>query len=132
MKKRAPTRIKAFKPRNAGTFTEAGFWLFIRNTLRKRSMAWKPISLTKQLYSRPYIGTNPRQKFEYKCNHCKKWFKGTEVVVDHIIPVGSLNSAADLPSYVEGLFCEINNLQCLCKTCHDAKSIIDNKNTRKS
>jgi 5-methylcytosine-specific restriction endonuclease McrA len=31
---------------------------------------------------------------------------------------------------VEGLFCEIDNLQCLCKPCHDAKSIIDNKNTR--
>lgn len=132
MKKKAYKRAtKVIKNRNAGTFSEASFWMFIRNSLRRRSIVWKPISLTRQLASRPYIGTNVRQKWEYQCNLCKKWFKGTEISVDHIKPVGSLNNAQDLPNFVEGLFCEIDNLQCVCKACHDAKSLIDNQNTKK-
>lgn len=131
MKKSLPKRVsKVIKNRNAGTMSESSFWLFIRNTLRRRSMIWKPINLCRQLASRPYKGDNKRQKFEYQCNKCKHWFKGTEIVVDHIKPVGSLNNAQDLYSYVEGLFCEIDNLQCLCKVCHDKKSLIDNQNTR--
>lgn len=122
---------KVIKNRNAGTMSEASFWLFIRNTLRRRSMFWKPITLCRERARRLYTGSNKKQKYEYQCNKCKHWFKGTEIVVDHIKPVGSLNNAQELPNYVEGLFCEIINLQCLCKPCHNAKSLIDNINTRK-
>jgi hypothetical protein len=111
MKKIANKRVsKVIKNRNAGTFSEASFWLFIRNSLRRRSIVWKPINLCRQLASRPYVGPNKRQKYEYQCNICKNWFKGNEVSVDHIKPVGSLNNAQDLPNFVEGLFCEIDNL----------------------
>jgi len=131
MKKPVSKRVsKVIKNRNAGTFTEGAYWMFIRNALRRRSIVWKPISLCKQLASRPYTGPNKRQKYEYRCNICKEWFKGNEVAVDHIIPVGSLRNAQDLPNFVEGLFCEIDNLQCICSTCHTAKSLIDNKNTK--
>ncbi len=131
MKKKAYKRSsKVIKNRNAGTFSEFSFWLFIRNSLRRRSIVWKPISLCRERARREYKGPNTRQKWEYQCNICKNWFKSTEVVVDHIIPVGSLNNAQDLPNFVEGLFCEIDNLQCLCKVCHNKKSLIDNKNTK--
>jgi len=121
---------KVIKNRNAGTMSEAVFWQFIRNTLRRRSLAWRPISLTREKAKRKYTGPLKRQKYEYQCNVCKNWFKATEIAVDHIIPVGSLTCAADLPAYVENLFCEAHNLQCICKTCHDAKSLIDNKLTQ--
>jgi len=123
-------RMTVIRKRNAGTMSEPVFWQFIRNTLRRRSIVWKPITQCRDNAKRKYTGTNKRQKFEYQCNVCKNWFKATEVAVDHITPVGSLNCAADLPNYVETLFCEIDNLQCICKTCHDAKSLIDNKNTK--
>jgi 5-methylcytosine-specific restriction endonuclease McrA len=42
--------------------------------------------------------------------------------VDHICPAGSLKSAQDLPGFVERLFCEIDNLQILCSSCHDKKT----------
>lgn len=29
-----------------------------------------------------------RVKWEYKCNHCNKWFKNKDIQVDHIIPKG--------------------------------------------
>ncbi len=131
MKKQALKRAtRAAKTRNAGTFSESSFWTFIRNSLRRRSMVWKPISICRERAKRPFTGTSTRQKWEYQCNICKRWFKSTEIVVDHIIPVGSLNNAQDLPNFVEGLFCEIDNLQCLCKNCHDRKSVIDNRNTK--
>jgi 5-methylcytosine-specific restriction endonuclease McrA len=122
---------KVAKTRNDGTMSEADFWQFIRNALRRRSMYWKPVAKARMLARRKYVGADKRQKFEYQCNACKNFYKGTQIYVDHIIPVGSLTNSYDLPHFVETLFCEIDNLQVLCKDCHDAKSIIDNSNTRK-
>lgn len=131
MKKNAPKKVsKVIKNRNAGTFTEGAFWLFIRNALRRRSIVWKPISLCREKARRRYTGTNKRQKYEYQCNVCKDWFKGTLIAVDHIKPVGSLRNAQDLPNFVEGLFCEIDNLQVICTECHNKKTLIDNKTTK--
>ena len=110
--------------------SESAFWGFIRSTLRRKSMYWKPITQCKNNARRPYKGTNKRKKWEYQCAKCKKWWDGKEVVVDHITPAGSLTCANDLPTFVEGLFCEIDGLQCLCKGCHDKKTLKDNKKTK--
>src|SRR3989304_4361220 len=110
------------KPRCAGTMTESAFWAFIRSALRNKSRWWKPISLAKKAVRRPYRGMNKRLKFEYQCNVCKNWFPEKEINVDHIIPVGTLTCAADLPGFVTRLFCDQDNFQCLCSICHDKKS----------
>jgi len=115
-------RILKEKPRCAGTLTESAFWSFIRSTLRNKSRFWKPIFLAKLRARRKYIGPNKRQKYEYHCNICKQWFPEKEINIDHIIPVGPLNCAADLPGFVTRLFCEVEGLQCLCSNCHDKKS----------
>lgn len=115
-------RSRVPKTRNSGTMTEAAFWSFIRSALRNKSRWWKPITECKQKARRPYTGKNKRQKFEYQCNHCKEWFAEKDINVDHICPAGSLNSAQDLPGFIERLFCEIDNLQCLCEKCHDVKT----------
>lgn len=114
--------IKAKKTRNAGTMTESAFWSFIRSALRQKSRWWKPITQCKAKARRPYKGPNRRQKFEYLCNKCKKWFPEKKINIDHIIPAGTLKCSADLPGFVERLFCENNNLQVLCETCHDIKT----------
>lgn len=113
---------KVPKTRNNGTMTEAAFWAFIRSALRNKSRYWKPITQTKMNARRAYSGPNKRQKFEYQCNHCKKWFAEKDINVDHIIPAGTLTCANDLPGFVERLFCEVNNLQVLCEKCHDVKT----------
>lgn len=110
------------KPRCAGTMTESAFWSFIRSALRQKSRWWKPISLAKAKAKRAYKGPLKRQRWEYQCNHCKNWFPDKHVNVDHIDPAGSLNCAADLPGFVERLFCEVDKLQVLCTHCHDIKS----------
>ena len=131
MKKPVKRRMTVIRKRAAGTMSEPVFWQFIRNTLRRRSLAWRPITLCRELARRKYTGVDKRQKFEYQCNVCKSWFKATEIAVDHINAVGALKCAADLPNFVETLFCEVDNLQCICKTCHDKKSLIDNAKTKK-
>lgn len=113
---------KIVKTRNAGTMSESAFWSFIRSALRQKSRFWKPITQCKMKARRPYKGALKRQKWEYQCNHCKKWFPDKAVNVDHIIPAGSLNSAKDLPGFVERLFIEIDGLQVLCSSCHNVKT----------
>jgi 5-methylcytosine-specific restriction endonuclease McrA len=121
-KPRKPKKPTVPKPRNAGTMTESAFWSFIRSALRQKSRFWKPIMECKRKSRKPYQGPNKRQKFEYQCNQCKGWFPEKKINVDHIVPAGSLNCANDLPGFVERLFCEVDNLQVLCTTCHDVKT----------
>ena len=126
MKKKTPRILKP-KPRNAGTMTESAFWSFIRSGLRQKSRFWKPVLLSKEKAKRMYQGPNKKQKYEYQCNSCKKWYAAKDVNVDHIIPAGELNCATDLPGFVERLFCEVDNLQVLCSSCHDVKSNSERK-----
>ena len=124
-KKKTTRRTVTPKTRNAGTMTDSAFWSFIRSALRQKSRWWKPITECKMKSRRTYKGPNKRQKFEYQCNTCKKWFPEKKINVDHIIGAGSLNCADDLPGFVERLFCEQDNLQVLCETCHDKKTQLE-------
>jgi 5-methylcytosine-specific restriction endonuclease McrA len=119
-----PRRV-TIKPRCAGTMTESAFWSFIRSALRQKSRFWKPITECKLQARRLYKGVNKRQKYEYQCNTCKNWCIEKKINVDHICPAGSLNSAQDLPGFVDRLFCEVSNLQVLCEKCHDKKTKAD-------
>jgi 5-methylcytosine-specific restriction endonuclease McrA len=125
-------RVLVAKTRNAGTLSESAFWSFIRSSLRRRTMVWLPIKQCKLKAKRPYKGINKRQKFEYKCNVCKKYFPEKEISVDHIKPVGTLTCANDLPEFVENLFCEDDNLQTICSTCHDKKTLKEKQSKKKS
>lgn len=128
VKSKTVKKSRVPKSRNAGTMTESSFWSFIRSALRQKSRWWKPITQCKLNSRRAYNGPLKRQKFEYLCNNCKKWFPEKNINVDHIIPAGSLTCANDLPGFVERLFCEQSNLQILCTNCHDEKTNKERKN----
>ena len=125
--KKKPTKRASSinKTRNSGTMTESAFWSFIRSALRQKSRWWKPITECKMKARRPYKGPNKRQKFEYLCNSCNRWFPEKQINVDHIVGAGSLNCGQDLPGFVDRLFCEQDNLQVLCTTCHDHKTKLE-------
>jgi 5-methylcytosine-specific restriction endonuclease McrA len=127
--KKKPTKRAARIPktRNSGTMTESAFWSFIRSALRQKSRWWKPITECKMKARRPYKGPNKRQKFEYLCNSCNRWFPEKQINVDHIVGAGSLNCGQDLPGFVDRLFCEQDNLQVLCTTCHNKKTADEKK-----
>jgi len=124
-RRKASKKPRVVRTRNAGTMTESAFWSFIRSALRQKSRWWKPITQCKQKARRPYKGPNKRQKFEYQCKYCEQWFPEKRVNVDHITPAGTLRTAADLPGFVERLFCEIDGLQVLCSNCHDEKTKLE-------
>ena len=135
-KKRAPPKKgvkKAPKPkvartRNAGTMTEAMFFSKLRSALRSAFRWWTPMKMALEAASRPYKGTNKRQKKEYQCAHCHKWFKRTEVEIDHIEAAGSLRCYEDIVPFIQRLTVEdVTGYQILCKKDHKTKTLADNK-----
>ena len=101
-------------------WTTARFWSFIRAGLRGMYRRWPP-KFTVLKNSRRAVKKG-RQRWEFQCALCSKWFKQTEVEVDHLIPAGRLNTYDDLPLFVSRLFCPEDKLQCVCKVCHKKKT----------
>lgn len=129
--KKKVARKLAPRTRNLGTMTEIEYFGSIRSALRRAFRFWKPMQKALTLASRPYKGPNVRQKIEYQCATCKKWFKRTEVEIDHIEECGSLMSLADIPSFIERLTKEdVNAYQVLCKADHKEKTKAYIKNKR--
>lgn len=75
-----------------------------------------------------------RKKFMYLCQGCGKFFDKKEVQVDHIEPVGSVpdwpGNPGDWEKYIKAVNCEVENLQILCKPCHNKKSAEENAQRR--
>lgn len=90
-------------------------YAFAKAALRRASTYWWALS---EAMSRAKVGRGL-----WQCNSCKEHFKKNEVQRDHIEPVVSTNGGVnDLNTYVETLFCEPENIQILCKSCHSVKS----------
>jgi len=65
-----------------------------------------------------------------KCNDCKKPTPKSYLVVDHILPVISIEETADVitfDEFIDRLWCHPSNLQALCKECHEVKTQAENK-----
>lgn len=112
--------MKAPKTRNSGTWTESRYNSFIKSFLRKASMRWGPINKVKKA---AWV-----ERGKYLCADCKEVVpltlnKKKNVYVDHIEPVvDPVTGFVDWNTYIERLLCEEENLQVLCKRCHDRKS----------
>src|SRR5512133_3727619 len=99
-------------------WTEARFFQFIRTALRQASMRWPAKIEAKKLVRRAYKGDNIRQKWEYQCHACQKWFPDKEIEVHHKEYVGELKTFDDLPGFVKRLFCGVDGFEVNCKQCH--------------
>lgn len=105
----------------------------ITAALRKLSYQWEVRGqVLDASKSRECVGKykNGKDKFlnMYKCNMCQKKFPSGEVQVDHKEPVidpkvGFIN----WDTYITRLFCAIENLQVLCKRCHNIKTKRENQ-----
>lgn len=123
-RKKAKARVTAIvKSRNAGQWTEAEYFQRIRSSLRRTFRFWKPMMIALEKASRPNQSANKRLKREFQCNHCKLWFKRTDVQIDHIEECGSLSKYGDLVPFLERLTRESpDSFQVLCKPCHVDKT----------
>ncbi len=103
-------------------WSTAKFFGFLRSALRSAYNKWPPKWEVLKNAKRPFGGKDKRQKWEYQCAECNRWYKQKEISVDHIVPAGSLNTFEDLPGFAERLFCGTDGLQVLCKECHNIKT----------
>lgn len=112
------------KTRNSNQWTEARYRSFITTALRRASLRWGPKNEVKK-QARVRKGV-------YICNSCKQEVTYTKVdkdkrvknvFVDHIKPVvDPVKGFTTWDEFIERLFCEVDNLQLLCKDCHDEKT----------
>lgn len=112
------------KTRNSGEWTEARFNSFIKSLLRQGTRRWGPIH---QVKKEAWVARGL-----YECAHCKQHVGPTyrdgrkrkqNIFVDHIAPI--IDPAVGFTTWddcIERMFCEKDNLQVLCKDCHDKKS----------
>jgi 5-methylcytosine-specific restriction endonuclease McrA len=71
------------------------------------------------------IGKRPAVYFV--CAECEKLVPGTEIQIDHIVPVGKQptwppNGDGTWDKYLTSLFCDASNLRAICRPCHKEKS----------
>ncbi len=67
----------------------------------------------------------PRGGARYRCCECKKDFGIKAIQVDHIdpiVPIGTASKDMSWDVIIERTFCDIENLQAICKDCHGKKS----------
>ena len=114
------------KKYNGGQWTQARFNSFIKGGLRNLSLRWPPKARVKK---RVWIerGLYWCEGYGVARHHApatllSKSGRIPNIFVDHISPVVGPEGFTTWDELINRLFCEEENLQVLCKVCHDAKT----------
>jgi 5-methylcytosine-specific restriction endonuclease McrA len=116
------------------SWSDAKFKGWIISLLRRGTMRWPPRNeaLAKAKTEKKINTATGRMAQHYECAMCKGQFSAKNVVVDHINPVVLPGIGfIDWNTYIERMFCSVENLQVLDKNCHDIKSATE-KGQRKT
>ena len=116
------------------SWTDAKFKGWIISLLRRGTMRFPPRNdaLRTAKTDKKINAATGRMAQHFKCAVCLQDYSAKNVVVDHINPVVLPGIGfIDWNTYIERMFCSVENLQVLCKTCHNAKSVLE-KQQRKS
>ena len=111
--------------RNGGQWTEARFNSFVKSALRSASRKWPP---KYKCLQDAFIGSqinlkSGRMAKHYQCAKCLGAFPSKDVQVDHIHSIiDPTEGFTSWDSVVDKMFCESDNLQCLCIPCHKIKT----------
>jgi len=118
------TRSSSAKPRCSGQWTEARFRQFVISQIRSATRKWQPRIEAKRRAR--------RSRGLYECQACHQLVPHTlpgprrripNVIVDHIKPVVDPTTGfVSWDEYIERTFCELDNLQVLCRACHATKT----------
>lgn len=106
---------------NGGLWTKGRFDSFVTSILRSGSRRWGPkysALHAAKTEKRTNVKTG-RMAQHYLCAHCQKEFTQKDMQIDHIEPIGREKT---WDQFIDGLFCESDNLQALCSGCHKTKT----------
>lgn len=111
---------------NGGQWTVGRFNSFITSILRSGSRRWGPKyeTLASAKTVKKVNELSGRVAQHFRCANCQGEFPAKLVDVDHITPIG-FDKTWD--EFINGLYCEKENLQVLCKPCHKAKTLKEKK-----
>ena len=111
---------------NNGLWTKGRFDSFVTSILRSGSRRWGPKyqCLNDAKTEKKVNAKTGRLAQHYRCAACQGEFTQKDVQVDHIVPMGP---GLDWTEFINGLYCEQDNLQVLCTTCHKVKSLAERK-----
>ncbi len=122
------------KKRNGGEWTDARFRSFVTSALRAASRRWPP---KYKALKEAFVGRKENKKtgklaMHYKCAKCKKQFVAADVQVDHVLPVVDPKVGfVSWDDFINRIFCEIENLQVMCKPCHKVKTELEKAERKK-
>lgn len=106
----------------SNTKTKAEVMSLVLSALRRATKYWKPKLDKLNEGKRAYRGTNPRQKWEYQCEKCLRWFKKDDIEMDHILPCGGIDDFSKVSDWCIRAFVEKDGYQRLCSKCHKIKT----------
>lgn len=110
---------------NGGQWTAARFNSFVKSALRSASQRWPPkyTCLNQACVGQKINPKSGRLAKHYTCKQCTGDFPAKEVQVDHINPIIDPSTGfTTWDGVVDNMFCEQENLQILCLTCHKIKT----------
>lgn len=111
---------------NNGEWSRGRFNSFVTSILRSGSRRWGPKyqTLNEAKTEKKVNSTTGRVAQHFLCAECQKDYPAKQVEVDHIVPIGTEKTWDE---FINGLFCEAENLQVLCKPCHKDKTLKEKK-----
>ena len=106
---------------NGGTWTRGRFDSFVTSILRSGSRRWGPKyqTLNNAKTEKKINPKSGRLAQHFRCAKCGEDFVAKDVEVDHVVPIGTEKT---WDQFIDGLFCEADNLQVLCKPDHKQKT----------
>jgi len=113
------------KEYNGGAWTKSRFNSFITSTLRSGARRWAPKfdTLNAAKTEKKTNVKTGRLAQHYQCELCNQEFTQKDMEVDHINPaVDPQKGFTTWDDFIDRLFCERDNLQALCKSCHKIKT----------
>ena len=98
---------------------------FIVSTLRSGFRRWPPKyeTLNEACIGKRLNESSGREAKHYKCNNCHGEFPAKQIQIDHINPIVKPEQGfISWDEFIDNLFCQKENLQALCATCHKEKT----------
>lgn len=116
------SKKETIKPYCDGEWTEAKFVAFVKSQLRNASMRWPPkhrVMTEARVARGVYLCAGCGQHVPATIKSEKHSGREKNVFCDHRIPIIDETGFESWDSFIEGLFCDSDNLQVLCGHCHN-------------